>query len=216
MNLEGKHVIPLPRPQVWAALNDTEVLRRCIPGCQALTKTAEDRFSATIASKIGPVSAVFTGEVHLTDIMPEVSYTISGSGQGGVAGFAKGRSQVALVDSPEGTLLSYTASAEIGGKLASVGSRLLQGVARRTADDFFIALAQHLAPPPPTVAQSAADAPPALATSPTARPAAESIAYQPLPPVAQRPGWLHSPALPWIIAAAGWLLAAFLAGRLVH
>lgn len=216
MNLEGSRVIPLPRPQVWAALNDPEVLRRCIPGCQALMRTAEDRFSATVASKIGPVSAVFTGEVHLTDIVPEVSYTISGTGKGGVAGFAKGRSQVALADTPEGTLLSYTASAEIGGKLASVGSRLLQGVARRTADDFFTAFVQELVPPPPAVAEISAEAPSALSTSPTARPVAEPPAYQPLPPVAQRPGWLHNPALPWILAAAGWLVAAFLAGRLSH
>ena len=118
MELQGKHVIPLSRPEVWAALNDADVLRACIPGCQALTKTAENRFTATVASKIGPVSAVFTGEVELSDIVPERSYTISGSGKGGVAGFAKGRSEIALADSPEGTVLSYTATAEIGGKLA--------------------------------------------------------------------------------------------------
>src|ERR1700760_2873107 len=106
MELQGKHVIPLSRVQVWAALNDAAVLRACIPGCQALTKTAEDRFTATVASKIGPVSTVFTGDVQLSDIVPEVSYTISGSGKGGVAGFAKGRSQVALADGPEGTILS--------------------------------------------------------------------------------------------------------------
>src|SRR5271156_4464113 len=121
MDLQGNHVIPLPRHQVWSALNDPDVLRACIPGCQELTKTADDRFTATVASKIGPVSAVFTGEVQLLDIVPNVSYTITGSGKGGVSGFAKGRSEVSLADIPEGTSLSYTATAEIGGKLASIG-----------------------------------------------------------------------------------------------
>jgi uncharacterized protein len=209
MELQGKHVIPLPRPQVWAALNDAEVLRACIPGCQVLTKTAEDRFTATVASKIGPVSAVFAGEVQLLDIVPEVSYTISGSGKGGVAGFAKGRSEVALADAPEGTILSYTATAEIGGKLASVGSRLLQGVARRTADDFFTALVGQLVPAPQTpepAAQPVQKLPQPDAVVP---PAAAPTLYRPAPAD-------KNIALPWILAAAGWLVAAFLAGHLMH
>ena len=209
MELQGKHVIPLPRLQVWAALNDADVLRACIPGCQALTKTAEDRFTATVASKIGPVSAVFTGEVQLSDIVPELSYTISGSGKGGVAGFAKGRSEVALADGPEGTILSYTATAEIGGKLASVGSRLLQGVARRTADDFFTALVNQLAPAPQAAQPTAQPAPDLAASRP-----AEPAAYPPAPPVYQQPMTARNPALPWILAAAGWMIAAFLAGHL--
>jgi carbon monoxide dehydrogenase subunit G len=212
MELQGKHVIPLPRPQVWAALNDADVLRACIPGCQALTKTAEDRFTATVASKIGPVSAVFTGEVQLLDIVSGLSYTISGSGKGGVAGFAKGRSQVVLADGPEGTILSYTATAEIGGKLASVGSRLLQGVARRTADDFFTALVNQLAPAPQAVSPAAQPAP-ELGASRPAQPAAAPAAYHPAPPA---PAPARTSALPWILAAAGWLIAAFLAGHLTH
>ncbi|HTJ89972.1 MAG TPA: carbon monoxide dehydrogenase subunit G [Acidocella sp.] len=212
MELQGQHVIPLPRPQVWAALNDADVLRACIPGCQALTKTAEDRFTATVASKIGPVSAVFTGEVQLLDIVPGLSYTISGSGKGGVAGFAKGRSQVVLADGPEGTVLSYTATAEIGGKLASVGSRLLQGVARRTADDFFTALVNQLAPAPQAVPSAAQPAPEPGASRP-AEPAAAPAAYHPAP---SAPAPARSSALPWILAAAGWLIAAFLAGHLTR
>jgi uncharacterized protein len=210
MELQGKHVIPLPRPQVWAALNDADVLRACIPGCQVLTKTAGDRFTATVASKIGPVSAVFTGEVQLLDIVPELSYTISGSGKGGVAGFAKGRSEVVLADSPEGTILSYTATAEIGGKLASVGSRLLQGVARRTADDFFTALVNQLVPPAPQAVPPAALPAPEPGASRPAEPAAAPAAYHPAPAPAR------TSALPWILAAAGWLIAAFLAGHLIH
>jgi carbon monoxide dehydrogenase subunit G len=205
MDLQGKHIIPLPRAQVWAALNDPDVLRACIPGCQELTKTADDRFTATVASKIGPVSAVFTGTVQLSDIVPDVSYTIAGSGKGGIAGFAKGRSEVSLADIPEGTVLSYTATAEIGGKLASVGSRLLQGVARRTADDFFTALVDRLVPTP-TTTEPMAHATPGLSTS-TAQPTAKSS-----PPAATE----RSAALPWIVAAAGWLVAAFLAGHLFH
>lgn len=212
MDLQGNHIIPLPRRQVWSALNDPDVLRACIPGCRELTKTADDRFTATVASKIGPVSAVFTGEVQLSDIVPDVSYTIAGSGKGGIAGFAKGRSQVVLADIPEGTSLSYTATAEIGGKLASVGSRLLQGVARRTADDFFTALVEQLVPTPMT-AESVVQAPPELPAW-----AAQPVAgLRPPPvPVAYKPATDWRVALPWIVAAAGWMIAAFLAGRLFH
>jgi carbon monoxide dehydrogenase subunit G len=212
MDLQGNRIIPLPRHQVWSALNDPDVLRACIPGCRELTKTADDRFAATVASKIGPVSAVFTGEVQLSDIVPDVSYTIAGSGKGGIAGFAKGRSEVVLADIPGGTSLSYAATAEIGGKLASVGSRLLQGVAQRTADDFFTALVDHLVPAP-TTPENVAQATPrhsASAVPPVAISAAPPI------PVAPNPGPGRSAVLPWILAAAGWMIAAFLAGRLLH
>jgi carbon monoxide dehydrogenase subunit G len=212
MDLQGKHVIPLPRAKVWSALNDPDVLRACIPGCQELTKTADDRFTATVASKIGPVSAVFTGEVQLSNIVPDVSYTIAGSGKGGIAGFAKGRSEVSLADIPEGTSLSYTATAEIGGKLASVGSRLLQGVARRTADDFFTALVDQLAPTP-TITAPAAQPIPELSAS-AAQPAV--VLPSPAVPAAYQPATGRSAALPWIVAAAGWLIAAFLAGHMIH
>jgi hypothetical protein len=115
MELQGRHIIPLPRPQVWAALNDADVLRACIPGCQALTKTARMVSPRRSSRKSARSRLVFIGEVQLLDIVPGRSYTISGSGKGGVAGFAKGRSEVVLADGPEGTILSYTATAEIGG-----------------------------------------------------------------------------------------------------
>jgi carbon monoxide dehydrogenase subunit G len=218
MELRGTHIIPLPRRQVWSALNDPDVLRACIPGCRELTKTADDRFAATVASKIGPVSAVFVGEVQLSNIVPDMSYTIAGSGKGGIAGFAKGRSEVSLADIPEGTRLSYTATAEIGGKLASVGSRLLQGVARRTADEFFATLVDQLAPAF-TSTETVAQAKPALSASVMQPAAALPPQAIPLPlatPMACKPATERSPALPWIIAAAGWIVATFLAGRLLH
>ncbi len=138
MELEGERRIPLPRSQVWTALNDPDVLRACIPGCRSLDKTSATSFAARVTSKIGPVSASFSGTVELSDIVAEEAYTISGHGQGGVAGFAKGGARVTLADDGEaGTRLAYKAEAEIGGKLASVGSRLLEGAARKTADQFF-------------------------------------------------------------------------------
>ena len=135
---------------MWAALNDPDVLRAAIPGCKSLEKTSETGFTARVTTKIGPVSAAFTGTVELSDVVEGESYTISGSGQGGVAGFAKGGARVALADAQtEGgeaaTLLTYRATAEIGGKLASVGSRLIEGAARKTADQFFANFATAVA-----------------------------------------------------------------------
>ncbi len=145
MELEGERRIPLPRSQVWTALNDPDVLRACIPGCRSLDKTSATSFAARVTSKIGPVSASFSGTVELSDIVAEEAYTISGHGQGGVAGFAKGGARVTLADDGEaGTRLAYKADAEIGGKLASVGSRLLEGAARKTADQFFDAFVAHV------------------------------------------------------------------------
>ena len=145
MELHGERTIPLPRAQVWAALNDADVLRVCIPGCKSLKKISDTSFAARVTSKIGPVSAAFSGTVELTDIVPGEAYTISGSGQGGVAGFAKGRARVTLGDDgPAAAILTYKATADIGGKLASVGGRLLEGVARKTADQFFDAFVAHL------------------------------------------------------------------------
>ncbi len=145
MELEGERRIPLSRSQVWAALNDPDVLRACIPGCRSLEKTSETSFAARVTSKIGPVSAAFSGTVALSDILPGEAYTISGHGQGGVAGFAKGGARVTLADDGEaGTRLAYKAEAEIGGKLASVGGRLLEAAARKTADQFFDAFVARL------------------------------------------------------------------------
>ena len=137
MDMSGEYTIPAPREKVWEALNDPEVLKQCIDGCQSLEKTSDTEFQAKVTAKVGPVKATFNGKVNLSDIDPPNGYTISGEGQGGVAGFAKGGAQVRLSGEGNETVLNYEANAEVGGKLASVGSRLVLGVAKKTADDFF-------------------------------------------------------------------------------
>ncbi|MFY0989056.1 CoxG family protein [Halomonas sp. C05BenzN] len=138
MEISGEHRIPAPREQVWEALNDPAVLQGSIPGCEALDKVSDTTFTARIVSKIGSIKARFNGKVDFSDIDAPRCYTISGQGQGGMAGSAKGSARVELEESgPQETVLRYTANAEVAGKLASVGSRLIQGVVRKTADDFF-------------------------------------------------------------------------------
>ncbi len=137
MEMSGEYTIPAPREKVWEALNDPEVLKQCIDGCQSLEQTSDTEFQAKVTAKVGPVKATFNGKVNLSDIDPPNGYTISGEGQGGVAGFAKGGAEVRLSGEGNETVLNYEANAEVGGKLASVGSRLVLGVAKKTADDFF-------------------------------------------------------------------------------
>lgn len=138
MDMTGEYRIPAPRQRVWEALNDPEILKAAIPGCEALTKLADDALEARVKAKVGPVSATFTGKVTLGDLNPPESYTISGEGKGGAAGFAKGGAQVALAEEGAAvTILRYQAKADVGGKLAQIGSRLIQGTAKKMADDFF-------------------------------------------------------------------------------
>ena len=137
MTMTGQVDLPAPRETVWAKLNDAEVLKACIPGCEELTKTSDTQFHAVAVQKIGPVKARFKGIVNLTDLDPPNGYKISGEGEGGVAGFAKGGATVALADKDGGTLLSYNVEAQIGGKLAQLGQRLINGAAKKLADEFF-------------------------------------------------------------------------------
>ena len=137
MDLTGEYRIPATREKVWAALNDDEGLKQCIDGCEELKKESDTEFSARVTAKVGPVKAKFSGKVTLSELDPPNGYTISGEGQGGVAGFAKGGATVKLTEDGADTILNYAAKAEVGGKLASVGSRLIEGVAKKTADDFF-------------------------------------------------------------------------------
>lgn len=137
MDLNGEYRIPAPRTKVWDALNDPEILKQCIEGCEELNRDGENGFTAKVTAKIGPVKAKFGGKVTLENIDPPNGYTIRGEGQGGVAGFAKGSADVKLTEDGTDTVLNYTARAEVGGKLASIGSRLVEGVAKKTADDFF-------------------------------------------------------------------------------
>ncbi len=150
MDMTGEYRIEAPRDLVWAALNDPDVLRACIPGCEELEKTSETTMEAKVTQKIGPVKAKFTGGVELLNITPPESYTIRGEGKGGVAGFAKGSADVHLTEEDGGTKLSYTAHAEVGGKLAQLGSRLIDSTAKKLADKFFENFRDHLsggAPP---------------------------------------------------------------------
>jgi carbon monoxide dehydrogenase subunit G len=137
MTMTGEVQLPASRQVVWEKLNDTEVLKACIPGCEELTKDSDTEFRAVAVSKIGPVKARFKGKVHLTDLDPPNGYRISGEGDGGVAGFAKGGATVTLADKDGGTLLTYNVEAQIGGKLAQLGQRLVNGAAKKVADDFF-------------------------------------------------------------------------------
>ncbi|MEM1378368.1 MAG: carbon monoxide dehydrogenase subunit G [Pseudomonadota bacterium] len=146
MDMTGEHRIAAPRDVVWRALNDEAVLRECIPGCQELAKQSDTEFSATIVQKIGPVKAKFTGNVELTNMSAPDSYTIRGEGSGGVAGFAKGGADVALIEDGGETILTYTVHATIGGKLARLGSRLIDSTARKLAGQFFESFEAYLNP----------------------------------------------------------------------
>jgi len=137
MELTGSRTIAADRATVWARLNDAETLRAAIPGCQEMTGSPAEGFAAVVKQKVGPVSATFRGKVTLSDVVPGESYRILGEGSGGVAGFAKGGARVRLADVPEGTELTYEVEAQIGGKLAQLGSRLITGFARKMADQFF-------------------------------------------------------------------------------
>ena len=137
MTMKGEVELPAGPQLVWTKLNDPAVLKVCIPGCQSLEKTSENEMQAVAKVKVGPVSATFKGKVTLSDIDPPNGYRISGEGQGGIAGFAKGGARVALTPSDAGTKLSYDVEAQIGGKLAQLGARMIDGVAKKMADQFF-------------------------------------------------------------------------------
>jgi uncharacterized protein len=145
MTLNGEIQLAAPRAVVWAKLNDAAVLKTCIPGCEELDKTSDTEFRAVATIKVGPVKARFKGQVQLSDLDPPNGYRISGAGEGGVAGFAKGAATVKLTDHNGGTLLTYDVESQIGGKLAQLGQRLVQGTAKKLADDFFSKFAAAVA-----------------------------------------------------------------------
>jgi carbon monoxide dehydrogenase subunit G len=144
LDIVGEYRINASRQNVWEALNDPQVLRQCIPGCEALDPNGDAGFTATINAKVGPVSARFKTLLSLDNLNPPISYTLVGEGKGGAAGFGKGSADVSLEESGSVTVLSYNARFSVGGKLAQVGSRLVQGAAKKTADQFFLAFTQHL------------------------------------------------------------------------
>lgn len=164
MDMTGEYRIPAPRETVWAALNDPEVLKASIPGCEELNQVSPTELTAKVTAKVGPVKAKFAGDVRLEDLDPPSSYVLKGEGKGGAAGFAKGGAKVTLDEDGSDTVLRYEAHADIGGKLAQLGSRLVQGAAKKTADDFFAAFVEHVtakhgSPPAVAASESQGDAP---------------------------------------------------------
>ncbi len=171
MKITGEHRIPADRNTVWQALNDPEILRVCLPGCDTIEKTSDTHMNAKITTRIGPVKASFSGSVTLSDLDPPNGYTITGEGQGGAAGFASGGAKVRLTDDGPGvTLLSYEAEARVGGKLAQIGSRLIDSTVKKLSEEFFTAFAEKVGGPAPIPAEPEAAAPAATAPTPTVAP----------------------------------------------
>ena len=186
MDMTGEFRIAAPKEAVWKALNDPEVLRQSIPGCEELLKTSDNEFAAKVTVRVGPVKARFAGKVTLSDLDPPNGYKITGEGQGGAAGFANGGATVRLETDGDGTQLKYTVNAAIGGKLAQIGARLIDGTARKLADEFFTTFAGLVAAGTATAVPAAAEAP-----APAAAPVAPVATATPPPS--------RSPGLkPWV------------------
>src|SRR5882724_2063081 len=147
MEMTGEQLIPVPQAEVWRGLNDPEVLKACIAGCESIEKVSDNEYKVSIVAAVGPVKAKFAGKLTLSDLQPPNSYSLSFEGSGGAAGFGKGGAHVSLKPEGAATRLAYTAKASVGGKLAQVGSRLIDGVAKKMADDFFTAFNEKLAGP---------------------------------------------------------------------
>jgi carbon monoxide dehydrogenase subunit G len=178
MDMQGSRQLAITQQQAWDALNDPAVLKVCIPGCDKLEPTGENQYAIGMALKIGPVSAKFKGNIALADIVPPESYKLSFEGQGGAAGFGKGSSQVTLTPNPEGCLLAYTVQASVGGKIAQLGQRLIDGAAKSMDEDFFKRFDQQMQVQHPDAYTArdaaAADAALAPAAAPQAKAAARS------------------------------------------
>jgi len=198
MEIKGEYKIAAPRDKVFAALNDPAVLQACIPGCESLEKTSDTEMKAKVRLRIGPVSASFSGKVTLSDIDPPNGYKISGEGQGGVAGFAKGGAVVTLRDDGGATVLDYNVDAQVGGKIAQVGARLIDGTARKLADEFFGKFAATIGGPPAAAAVAGVAS------------AAEPVPAAPPPSAAAHRGYKH-----WLVIGVGAavLILIFLASR---
>ena len=189
MKMNGEFRVPTDRETVWRALNDPEVLKECLPGCQEIEKTSDTEMTATLALKVGPVKATFAGGVTLSDLDPPNGYTLSGQGQGGTAGFASGEAKVRLVEEGGETVVQYDVDAKVGGKLAQIGSRLIDSTAKKLAKQFFDSLAERLGggdEAPPEAAASAEPEAPAADAPEHDPPAAD--AGPPLEPAAKRMG----------------------------
>ena len=218
MTMNGEVQLAAPREAVWAKLNDPEVLKACIPGCEELEKTEDNGFRATAKMKVGPVSARFKGKVNLSDLDPPNGYKISGEGEGGVAGFAKGSAKVNLDEDGGATVLHYAVQAHVGGKLAQIGSRLIDSVARRMAENFFTRFVAAVAPEQAT--------PAATGTTKTEPVSADRVAAAPVASVEARPNGaaaapakkeIRLPPVVWVtgLAAIVGAMLYFFTGRRV-
>lgn len=167
MELANTRIVPAPPSAVWAALNDPAILKECLPGCESLERAGENAFQAVMATRVGPVSARFTGRVTMSDIEPPNAYTLHFEGQGGAAGFARGEARITLApDGDRQTSLHYAAKAQVGGKLAQIGSRLVDGAAAKMTDDFFTRFVERVGAPAAEAPVAAAASVPATALAP--------------------------------------------------
>jgi carbon monoxide dehydrogenase subunit G len=210
MNLSGEQQVAAPRQRVWEALNDPEVLRQCIPGCQSLDKEGDDRFNAVAEVKIGPIGARFRGTVQLSDLDAPNGYTITGQGNGGIAGNAKGGAKVRLSDVDGGTLVSYDVEAEVGGRMAQLGGPIIDATAKQLAGKFFTKFGEVVSGGAPVAAAPVAAAPvtaeaPVVATAAAPAPAAMPVVARAAAPAAFPLGW--------IIVTVLAIVAGFLLGR---
>jgi len=199
MHMTGEQRIAASRQRVWEALNDPEVLRQCIPGCQSLERDGDNRFSAIAEVKIGPIGARFKGGVELSELDPPNGYTITGQGSGGVAGSARGGAKVRLSDDGAGTLVSYTVDAEVGGRMAQLGGPLIDATAKNLAGKFFAKFGE-------VVSGGAAPAATAAPAEPVAAPVSEAAPI----PIALPAGGFPTG---WVLATVAAIVAGFLLGR---
>jgi carbon monoxide dehydrogenase subunit G len=215
MEITGTQSIPAPRARVWQALNDPVILRACLPGCDAVERVGEDAFKVIVAAAIGPLRARFNGSLTITEAKAPESCVMVFQGQGGAIGFGKGSSTVVLREMGEETDLSYSAKAEVGGKLAQVGSRLIDSVARKMSDDFFDAFRKQLAPPAPIepVSADAATAKGGMPVPDVAEGASGQVAARPGSSVPPRTA-VPVPSVQQALVPAWWLFVATALGSL--
>jgi uncharacterized protein len=189
MEMTGEQLIPAPQNDVWRGLNDPEILKQCIAGCESIDKVSDNEYKIAMTAAVGPVKAKFTGKLLLQDLNPPDSYSIAFEGSGGAAGFGKGGASVQLKPEGAATRLSYTAKATVGGKLAQIGSRLVDGVARKMADDFFVKFNNVMA---------SAAAPASAGATVAGSPAGMASAPAPLAGSAPEPAPGNAPM--WVVA----------------
>jgi hypothetical protein len=204
MDLTGEYRIPAPRDDVWRALNDPNILKQCIPGCESVEKLSDTEFTAKVVLRIGPMTAKFSGKGTLSNLDPPNGYTITGEGQGGVAGFGKGTADVKLTSDGNATVMHYKAAAQVGGKMAQLGARLIDSTTKKLADEFFGKFAQVMSP----AAATAATGEPSPEEVPEAAAGAAVTPGKAPAPAAGEPGrikpmvWI--PVLIIVIAALLW------------